>query len=194
MGRVRRLTLATCLLAVLPATAAAAVPVLHADRGAHTAYGRPELGENTLSAFRPAFRAWGAVVAVDARLTRDGVPVALHDATLDRTTDCSGLVADRTLAELAACRVDTIEQSSASLLGAAVARCPEAIPTIAEVLADARAAGATVTLDASGAAARVMDVVLASGLPKERLISSGPPRPRTSTSPRRGFRACPPLW
>ena len=169
MGRVRRLTLAMCLLAALPATAAAADPVLHANRGAHTAYGRPEFGENTLSAFRAGFGAWGAVVEVDARLTSDGVPVALHDATLERTTDCSGLVADRTLAQLAACRVDMIG-SPGSPLAAAVAVCPEAIPTIAEVLADARDAGATVNLDVGGAADKVMDVVVATGMPKERLI------------------------
>jgi glycerophosphoryl diester phosphodiesterase len=158
-----------CLLVALPATASAAAPVLHAQRGAHTAYGRPEFGENTLSAFRPAFGEWGAVVQVDARLTSDGVPVAIHDATLERTTDCSGLVADRTLAQLAACRVDTIG-SPGGPLGAAVAVCPEAIPTIAEVLADARDAGATVNLEIAGPAAPVMDGVIATGMPKERLI------------------------
>jgi glycerophosphoryl diester phosphodiesterase len=35
-------------------------------------------------------------------LTRDGVPVLLHDATLDRTTDARGPLAERTRAELAA--------------------------------------------------------------------------------------------
>ena len=169
MGRMRRLTLALCLLVVLPAPAAGAVPALHAQGGAHTAYGRPEFGEHTLSAFRSAFRDWGAVVEVDAQLTSDGVPVALHDPTLERTTDCAGLVAERTLALLTACRVDTIG-SPGGPLGGAGAVCPEAIPTIAEVLADARDAGATVNLDIGAAADAVMDVVVASGLPKERLI------------------------
>ena len=34
------------------------------------------------------------------RLTRDGAPVVIHDATLDRTTDLTGPVRARTLAEL----------------------------------------------------------------------------------------------
>jgi glycerophosphoryl diester phosphodiesterase len=165
---VRRLTLALCLLVVLPAPAAA-VPALHAQGGAHTAYGRPEFGEHTLSAFRSAFRDWGAVVEVHAQLTSDGVPVALHDPTLDRTTDCTGLVAERTLALLAACRVNAIGRPGGPL-GSVVAPCPEAIPTIAEVLADARDTGATVNLDIGAGADRIMNVVLASGLPTERLI------------------------
>jgi glycerophosphoryl diester phosphodiesterase len=36
----------------------------------------------------------------DVRLTRDGVPVVIHDATLDRTTSGSGLVADVSHVEL----------------------------------------------------------------------------------------------
>jgi glycerophosphoryl diester phosphodiesterase len=169
MGRVRRLTLALCLLAVLPATASAAVPVLHAQGGAHTAYGRPEFGEDTLPAFRAAFAAWGAVAQVDARITSDGVPVAIRDATLERTTNCAGLVAEHTLAQLAACRVDTVG-SPGGPLGAAPAACTQAIPTLAEVLAGARDTGAAVSLDIAAGADRVMDVVLAAGLPKERLI------------------------
>ena len=170
MGRVRRLTLAPCLLGVLPATAAAAVPVLHAERGAHTAYGRPEFGENTLSAFRAGLPRRGAP---SSRSTRGSRATGCRSRSTTRRSTArrtaAGLVADRTLAELAACRVDTIG-SPGSPLGAAVAVCPEAIPTIAEVLADARDAGATVTVDAGAAAGAVMDVVLASGLPKERLI------------------------
>jgi glycerophosphoryl diester phosphodiesterase len=39
-------------------------------------------------------------VELDVRLTTDRVPVILHDATLDRTTDASGPVAARSVAEL----------------------------------------------------------------------------------------------
>jgi glycerophosphoryl diester phosphodiesterase len=41
---------------------------------------------------------------MDLHLSRDGVPVVIHDPTLDRTTDATGPVAGRTAAELA--RVD----------------------------------------------------------------------------------------
>ncbi len=48
------------------------------------------------------------MLEVDAKLTEDGVPVAIHDATLDRTTNCSGEVRTFTLAELSACRTDVL--------------------------------------------------------------------------------------
>ncbi|MFI9719586.1 glycerophosphodiester phosphodiesterase [Streptomyces sp. NPDC052396] len=40
--------------------------------------------ENTLPSIRSAWRAGATAVEVDVRLTRDGVPVLLHDATLSR--------------------------------------------------------------------------------------------------------------
>lgn len=58
--------------------------------------------ENTLSALRISFQRGIDFVEVDLRLTADGVPVLMHDATLDRTTSGSGKVSDRTLAEIKA--------------------------------------------------------------------------------------------
>lgn len=46
--------------------------------------------ENTLAALRAAASMGLDWVEFDARLTADGVPVLLHDRTLDRTTDASG--------------------------------------------------------------------------------------------------------
>ncbi|MEV0265377.1 glycerophosphodiester phosphodiesterase [Streptomyces sp. NPDC050617] len=40
--------------------------------------------ENTLPSIRSALRAGAGAVEIDVRLTRDGVPVILHDATLER--------------------------------------------------------------------------------------------------------------
>lgn len=40
--------------------------------------------ENTLPSIRSAWRAGASTVEIDVRLTRDGVPVLLHDATLER--------------------------------------------------------------------------------------------------------------
>lgn len=40
--------------------------------------------ENTLPSVRSALHKGADVVEVDVRLTRDGVPVLLHDATLER--------------------------------------------------------------------------------------------------------------
>lgn len=57
--------------------------------------------ENTLAGLRLAARLGFRAVEVDAMLTADGVPVLLHDETLDRTTDGHGRLADRCWADLA---------------------------------------------------------------------------------------------
>jgi glycerophosphoryl diester phosphodiesterase len=59
--------------------------------------------ENTMTAIRlalaePAIQA----MEIDVQLSRDGVPVLIHDFTLERTTTGSGLVMDHTLEELRA--------------------------------------------------------------------------------------------
>lgn len=48
--------------------------------------------ENTLTAFRRALKLPIAGFECDVRLTADGIPVILHDRTLDRTTDGRGPV------------------------------------------------------------------------------------------------------
>jgi glycerophosphoryl diester phosphodiesterase len=58
--------------------------------------------ENTLLAFRQAVELDVDIIEFDVRGTRDGVPVVLHDATLDRTSDGAGPVHDYTLDELRA--------------------------------------------------------------------------------------------
>ena len=56
--------------------------------------------ENTRAAFRRAIDDGADIIETDLHLTRDGVFVCIHDATLDRTTDGHGAVADLTLAEI----------------------------------------------------------------------------------------------
>jgi glycerophosphoryl diester phosphodiesterase len=56
--------------------------------------------ENTLAAFRLAAEMGADAVELDARLSADGAVVVLHDQTLDRTTNGTGSVSDRSLAEL----------------------------------------------------------------------------------------------
>lgn len=57
--------------------------------------------ENTLSAFAEAARRGYRAVECDVALSADGIPVLLHDDTLERTTDGGGRLADVTLAALA---------------------------------------------------------------------------------------------
>jgi glycerophosphoryl diester phosphodiesterase len=56
--------------------------------------------ENSLAAFRLAAEMGADAVELDARLSADGAVVVLHDQTLDRTTNGTGSVSDRSLAEL----------------------------------------------------------------------------------------------
>jgi glycerophosphoryl diester phosphodiesterase len=57
--------------------------------------------ENTLVAFRQAVDLWDAdMLEVDVQLTRDRVPVVIHDPTVDRTTDGSGFVRDLGITDL----------------------------------------------------------------------------------------------
>jgi len=55
--------------------------------------------ENTLRAVERGLACAGWV-EVDVRLSREGVPVVMHDATLDRTTDGTGPVRDALVVEL----------------------------------------------------------------------------------------------
>ena len=55
--------------------------------------------ENTITALKEGMKC-ADFVEIDIHLTKDGVPVVLHDATLDRTTDGSGPVGGMTLCEL----------------------------------------------------------------------------------------------
>jgi len=56
--------------------------------------------ENTIPAFELAVRHGADAFELDVRVTRDGAAVVIHDDSLDRTTDLTGPVRARTLAEL----------------------------------------------------------------------------------------------
>lgn len=82
--------------------------------------------ENTLAGVRAALALGVDAIEVDVHCTADGVPVLIHDATVDRTTDGSGAVAALTLAELR--RLDAgVRAFNGRFAG-------EHIPTLAEAL------------------------------------------------------------
>ena len=49
--------------------------------------------ENTLAGIRAALRLKADAIEIDVHCTRDGVPVLIHDATVDRTTGGTGEIA-----------------------------------------------------------------------------------------------------
>ena len=55
--------------------------------------------ENTVTALKEGMKC-ADFVEIDIRLTKDGIPVVMHDATLDRTTNGSGPVSGKTLLEI----------------------------------------------------------------------------------------------
>ena len=59
--------------------------------------------ENTLPAVTAALSAGAVYVEIDVQVTKDGIPVLLHDATLDRTTSQSGIIHELTWHDLADC-------------------------------------------------------------------------------------------
>jgi glycerophosphoryl diester phosphodiesterase len=56
--------------------------------------------ENTLAAFREGARHGYRAFECDVKLSADGVPFLLHDASLERTTSGHGIAAERAWAEL----------------------------------------------------------------------------------------------
>jgi glycerophosphoryl diester phosphodiesterase len=56
--------------------------------------------ENTLAAFRAAEASGVDGIEFDVQLSRDGVPVVIHDDTVDRTTDGRGPVRGKSLRQL----------------------------------------------------------------------------------------------
>jgi len=58
--------------------------------------------ENTLRSFVAAQQAGLDVIELDLHLSKDGALVVMHDPDVDRTTDGTGAIAEKTLAELRA--------------------------------------------------------------------------------------------
>lgn len=80
---------------------------------------------NTLAAFKKAIELGADGIEFDVHFSADGVPVVIHDFTVDATTDGSGRVADLTLAQLK--QLDAGTRFDPAFTG-------ERIPTLDEVL------------------------------------------------------------
>jgi glycerophosphoryl diester phosphodiesterase len=81
--------------------------------------------ENTLAAFKKAVAMGATFIETDLQLSRDARFVAIHDDTVDRTTNGQGRVHDQTLAVLR--RLDAGSWFGSEYVG-------ERIPTLEEVL------------------------------------------------------------
>ena len=70
-------------------------PVIFAHRGASA-----NAPENTFAAFELAVRMGAEAIELDSMLSQDGIPVVIHDHTLERTTNGHGLVSSQDLSDL----------------------------------------------------------------------------------------------
>ena len=56
--------------------------------------------ENTMAAYRSAIELEPDMIEMDVHMTMDGVLICMHDHTVDRTTDGTGLIREKTLAQI----------------------------------------------------------------------------------------------
>jgi glycerophosphoryl diester phosphodiesterase len=71
------------------------VTLIFAHRGASR-----RCPENTMIAFKTAHQLGAHGIELDVQLSKDGIPVVIHDYYLKRTTNGSGYIKDKTLSEL----------------------------------------------------------------------------------------------
>jgi len=94
--------------------------------------------ENTLASFKNGIALKSDFIEMDAHLSKDGVPVIIHDPTLERTTDGFGQISNFTLAQL-----QTYNAAAKSLSISS----KEQIPTFAQVLDLAKPANVKVEVE-----------------------------------------------
>ena len=114
-------------------------PLVFAHRG-----GAALAPENTIDAFDNGLALGADGIELDVRLSRDGVAVVHHDATLDRTTSLRGPVAARSTDELVAGKVPTLRSVLLRYPSVRIiVEIKESTAAVARaVLADLRSAGA----------------------------------------------------
>lgn len=104
------------------------LPLIIGHRGASA-----HAPENTLAAFRMAIEAGADGVEFDVRVAMDGVPVVIHDATLERTGLCPDKVADLTSRQLG--KIDVGSWFNIAFPDKALAAfANETVPTLEDVL------------------------------------------------------------
>lgn len=117
-----------------PTVAPARALEIQAHRGGSFVGGKATFSENTLPAFTASAKRH-FTLEMDVHLTKDGVPLVIHDGTLDRTTPCKGPVNAMTFAQIRRrCRSDVLG-SPGSALGSRRTSRRVPLPSLAEVLA-----------------------------------------------------------
>jgi glycerophosphoryl diester phosphodiesterase len=177
----RAVVLAALLAACLAVPAQAGqLPTVQSHRGGPVRDGVATFAEESMAGFRSAWEVEDTVLELDVKLSKDRVPVVIHDDTLDRTTVCSGRVDSKTWRELRA-------QCPSDVLGidgfvTAPARTPVPMVRLRDVLRYAKQSGAQLNVEIKNIpgekdfdptlafATTITDEIAASGLPLRQLI------------------------
>src|SRR5262245_27486900 len=120
-------------------------PAVFAHRG-----GAALAPENTLAAFDRGLTLGADGIELDVRLSRDGVVVVHHDATVDRTTDGRGALSALTADELA--RLDAGYRFQEGASRHPFRGCGIGVPRLADVLSQFRGARVIIELKGSSQA------------------------------------------
>lgn len=116
------------IVASAPAAASAgACPLVVAHRGLHNPYARG-VPENSLASADAAFRAGAYGMETDVKFSKDGVPVIMHDDTVNSMTAYTGNVSSYTAAQLTSMKLRTTHNGSAY--------SSQTIPALAQLLAE----------------------------------------------------------
>jgi len=135
----------------------------------HRGFGR-QAPENTLPSFRLALAAGADLVELDYHHSREGVPIVLHDSTLDRTTDATNrwggsnlVVAARTVAEVQS--LDAGRWFAPQFAGTS-------IPTLEEALRVIQAGGTTLIERKGGDPATLIHLLRERGWAESVVVQS----------------------
>jgi glycerophosphoryl diester phosphodiesterase len=120
--------------------------------------------ENTLPAFASAVRKGAHQIEFDVKLSKDGFLVVMHDATVDRTTNGKGRVADLTFQELRS--LDAGSWFSSRFKGTRIPTLQEALDAIpARIMCNVHLS------DVPGLAARVARVIVENGIVEQCILA-----------------------
>ena len=140
-------------------------PLISAHRGALTL-----APENTLQSYEYAFAFGVPLIEVDIQQTKDGKFVALHDDTVDRTTNGTGSITTLTFDEVRALNAADYEPWKGG------AYDPAQVASLEEVLALAKRVGGGLELDIKGSVTeegKLTELVEEYGLIEESIFNSG---------------------
>ncbi|XP_065500714.1 glycerophosphodiester phosphodiesterase 1 [Caloenas nicobarica] len=114
--------------------------------------GAHDAPENTLAAIRQAAKNGATGVELDLEFTADGVPILMHDETVDRTTDGSGRLSDLTFDEVRKLNPAAKHRLWSKFQG-------EKVPTLREAVVESMRHNLIIYFDVKGHASQAVDAL-----------------------------------